>query len=87
MASYDPQGYPVLEGGQPLALWAEFETPTLVEICVTEDNGNESVRHRSEVGFSEEVFTQPLGKYDIGSYLLHISMNDTLVATMHFVVR
>jgi hypothetical protein len=87
VATYDSQGNPVLEGGQPLALWAEFETPTSVELCVMEADGRERVRHRSEVTFSNEITMQPLGRYDIGSYRMYISMNGTLVNSIEFVIR
>jgi hypothetical protein len=87
VASYDSQGNPVLEGGQPLALWAEFETPTRIEICVIEKGDHPQPLHHSEVTFSETIKMQPLGRYDIGSYLLHIVMDGTLAATIQFDVR
>lgn len=87
VSTYDSQNNPVFEGGQPLALWAEFNKPTRVEICVVEVGGDESLLHRSKVTFTDEVDSQPLGRYDLGSYLLHISMNGTLVSTIEFKVQ
>lgn len=87
VAAYDAQGAPVLEGGQPLALWAEFNTPTKVEICVVESDGPPQPVHQSEVTFSDTVQMQPLGRYDIGSYLLYIAMDGNLAETLQFNVR
>lgn len=87
VATYDNLGNPVLEGGQPLALWAEFDTPTQVELCVEEIDGRARPLHRSELTFSDEVVTQPLGRYDLGSYLLYLSIDGTLAATIEFDVR
>jgi hypothetical protein len=87
ISTYDSENNPVFEGGQPLALWAEFDQPTHVELCVVEAGGSESLLHQSEVTFTEEVDTQPLGRYDLGSYLLHISMDGTLVSTIEFKVQ
>jgi hypothetical protein len=87
VAAYDAQGNPVLEGGQPLALWAEFNTPTKVEICVIESDGTLQPVHQSEVTFSDTVQMQPLGRYDIGSYLLYIAVDSNLAETIRFNVR
>ncbi len=87
VATYDSLGNPVLEGGQPLALWAEFEQPTRVELCVKEVDGRTRPHHFSEVTFTDEIITQPLGRYDFGTYMLHISMNGSLVSTIEFNVR
>jgi hypothetical protein len=87
VATYDPNGDPVLEGGQPLALWAAFEMPTSLDICVSKEDEREPPVYYSAVTFSNEIDIQPLGRYDLGSYLLHLSMDGTLVRTLHFTVR
>lgn len=87
VASYDELGNPVLEGGQPLALWAEFNVPTAVEICVLEVGRSVRPVHQSEVTFSEEINMQPLGRYDLGSYLLHISTNGKLAKSILFTIQ
>jgi hypothetical protein len=87
VATYNTQGNPVLEGGQPLALWVELETPTRVEICVIQADGHDRVSYRSQVTFSNEITTQPLGRYDIGIYRIYISTEDGLVTALEFEVR
>jgi hypothetical protein len=87
IVTYDAQGNPVFEGGQPLALWAVFNAPTTLGICILENAGREHALHHSVVTFSNEITMQPLGTYDLGSYQLYLSMDDVLVASIEFTVR
>lgn len=85
VAAYDTQGNPVLEGGQPLALWAEFDPPTSVQVCVLDVDDHPQVI--SAVTFSKEINTLPIGIYDLGAYQLLLSVDGTLVTTIDFSIR
>jgi hypothetical protein len=87
VVTYDDRNHPVFEGGQPLALWAEFDAPTTLEICVLELENRDQVLHHSVVTFSDEISMQPLGRYDLGSYQLRLLMDDVPVTSIDFTVQ
>ena len=87
VAAYDTRGDPVLEGGQPLAIWAEFDIPTRVRVCVLEAGEGRDPSFNNEITFSDQVDTLLIGRYDIGTYRLLISIDGTLVKTLQFSVR
>jgi hypothetical protein len=87
VVTYDARNNPVFEGGQPLALWAEFDAPTTLGICVLELENRDHVLHHSVVTFSDEISMQPLGRYDLGSYQLQLFMDDVPVTPIEFTVQ
>lgn len=87
VVTYDARNNPVFEGGQPLALWAEFDAPTTLGICVFDAGNRQRVLHHSVVTFSDEISMQPLGRYDLGSYQLFLFMDDVPAATIEFTVQ